>query len=156
MNKKYLWAANILMITLLVLQLFSLTAFSTLLVAPTQGDSMHPTIENGELAVLIPDDFANNIDEKDIVLYHGEYPGSESEDYILHRVIDKEGNQYVTQGDGNYVRDPHPKTEEDIIATAVEINGSPLTIPYLGYLFFHPIITIVLLLATIVLYLVYK
>ncbi|ALU11923.1 peptidase S26 [Ignicoccus islandicus DSM 13165] len=114
-------------------------------IAAVASGSMLPTLERGDLVIVIGSK-PENIKVGDIIVYH-----SCQGPYIIHRVIKvvKEGSTYyfVTKGDNNPGTDwwldqfvdckngtPLPGVPQGRVAGKVlELFGHPIKIPYLGY-----------------------
>lgn len=73
----------------------------------------------GDIMLLIG---SKNINVGDIIVYNGNY-----KDPIIHRVIKKQDNSYVTKGDHNKIIDPVQPSQDKLIGKAV------LKIPLLGW-----------------------
>ena len=82
--------------------------------------SMEPEIMTGSLCFINYDD--RNVDIGDVVAY-------ESGDItVMHRVIDKTVDGYITKGDNNDTEDLAPVPQKHILGTEI------LNIPRLGYI----------------------
>jgi signal peptidase len=95
------------------------------------SDSMEPTIEPGDGFVAVPTAITGETTPGDIVIYQ-----STGEGLVTHRVVDETPAGYVTRGDANPVTDqdggdPHV-TEEDIVAKALQVGDTVVTVPGLG------------------------
>ena len=73
----------------------------------TDGASMEPGISEGDLAVTRP---AAEYHHGDVVAYRSE----EIDRMVLHRVVDRNGERFVTKGDNNSWLDPDMPTEAEI------------------------------------------
>ena len=96
-----------------------------------KGNSMEPTLRDGDLVVVKKVE-PSEVEPGDIIVFYK--PGSKSE-IIIHRVIQKaerRGEVYFrTKGDNNDSADPWLVPEEDLIG--VVVGGSrPLKLPLLG------------------------
>lgn len=97
-------------------------------------DSMEPTIEEGDGFVTIPAAIAGPVEAGDVVVYDARaiHDGG----FVTHRVIDSTTDGYVTRGDANPFTDQDtgepPVGDEQIVAKAVQIDGTVLVIPSLG------------------------
>ena len=92
---------------------------------------MEPTIEPGDGFVAVPTAITGETTPGDIVIYQ-----STGEGLVTHRVVDETPAGYVTRGDANPVTDqdggdPHV-TEEDIVAKALQVGDTVVTVPGLG------------------------
>jgi signal peptidase I len=85
----------------------------------TYGTSMEPALSTGDLAVLRP---ADSYEEGDVVAFDSRRLGTT----VVHRIVDREGDRFVTQGDGNAWRDEDQPAAE-------ELHGALwLTVPHGG------------------------
>ena len=73
----------------------------------TYGKSMEPSVSTGDLAVLRP---AGSYDVGDVVAFHSDALGTT----VMHRIVDRDGDRFVTQGDNNSWRDEERPTAEDL------------------------------------------
>ncbi len=88
------------------------------------GDSMSPTLEHGDLAIL-RNLSSDTIEAGDVIHYIG------TDRYVLHRVVEAGGTGpnrvFTTKGDGNNVEDPSP-------VPARAVRGRLVArVPHLGY-----------------------
>ena len=82
---------------------------------PVHGMSMHPFIRNGrDKAVLSPVE-ESGLEKGTIVLFR--YNGR----HIMHRIIEKRGEVFIIQGDGNDVRTFETARRKDIVAIVARI-----------------------------------
>ena len=82
------------------------------------GNSMEPSMHNGDLAILRQ---SQEFQIGDVILYHHPKLGP-----VIHRIIGDEDNRYLLQGDNN-------GWEDSYRPTASEITGKlSLSVPYLG------------------------
>ncbi|MDQ2050072.1 signal peptidase I [Natronolimnohabitans sp. A-GB9] len=93
--------------------------------------SMEPTIEAGDGFVAVPAAATGDANPGDVVVYE-----STDGELVTHRVVDETDEGYVTRGDANPVTDqdrgdPHV-TDDRIVATALQVGGTVVTIPGLG------------------------
>ena len=95
--------------------------------------SMEPTIGAGDGFIAIPSQ-VSDINEGDVVVF--EARELEGGGLTTHRIVGETDEGYITQGDANPFTDQDsdepPVTDEQIRATALEINGNVVTIPSLG------------------------
>lgn len=106
---------------------------SPLSLVSIQGNSMDPTITSGSLLVTYE---THNVAVDDIVTFYSE----QTEGFVTHRITETTDNGlFITLGDNNAVTDQEigikPLAPSDITSKAVEFNGEPVYIPYLGQLF---------------------
>jgi len=92
-----------------------------------EGNSMHPTLENGDLIIIYKVDF-ESLKVGDIIVFNSPVYNVR----IVHRIKDIKfvGDEKVliTQGDNNRVPDPGYVREKDYIGKYVGIR-----VPYAGY-----------------------
>ncbi|MEM0385188.1 MAG: signal peptidase I [Nitrososphaeria archaeon] len=93
-----------------------------------EGNSMHPTLENGDLIIIYKVDF-RSLQVGDIIVFNSPVYNVR----IVHRIkeIKLIGNEMVliTQGDNNRIPDPGYVREENYIGKYMGIR-----IPYVGYI----------------------
>lgn len=105
-----------------------------ILLSYVETGSMEPTIDTGDGFVAIPSTSEDSVEEGDVIVFDAQ----EIEDGGLttHRVVDETEHGYVTQGDANPFTDQDSGepyvTDGQIVATAWQVNGKVVTIPYLG------------------------
>lgn len=85
--------------------------------------SMEPNLQTGSIIVVRQTNDAEHYEEGDIVTFQ-----TEERVLVTHRIVEVEGNQYITKGDNNDGVDLNPVHELNIIA-----KYTGITIPYLGY-----------------------
>ena len=104
------------------------------LVAYVESGSMEPTIEEGDGFVAIPAVVAGPPQAGDIVTFRAEE--IEGGGLTTHRVVGETEGGYVTRGDANPFTDQDgdepPVTEDRIVAKALQVGGTAVTIPSLG------------------------
>lgn len=128
---------TVVLVPIIVNFLFSVF-FSISFMAFIWGDSMNPTLQDGDALFIMPDDFSS-VDEGDIIAFERDNK------IIVHRVIDDyDHNQFITdryqtQGDNNPEPDP-VVTEDDVIGKVITFSGQPIRIPYLGRIATHPLV----------------
>ena len=88
------------------------------------SESMYPTIELGDLA-LIKKQNMNSYKKGDIVSFYTNRFGKQ--EVITHRIDHLGGNVYITKGDNNSFADSEPLLPRLIIGKVIAI------IPYIGY-----------------------
>lgn len=103
----------------------------------TYGTSMEPGLRTGDLAVLRP---AAGYEVGDVVAFHSPALGTD----VVHRIVDRDGDRFVTQGDGNEWRDEDRPTAEELHGalwvtvpqggTVITALRSPWTVGALGVL----------------------
>ena len=123
----------LLVVVLLSLVLGQLFGQPTLLAYVDSG-SMEPTIDEGDGFVAIPAAVAGPPTEGDVITFHAEE--IEGGGLTTHRVVGETADGYVTRGDANPFTDQDggepPVTEDRIVATALQVGGTVVTIPHLG------------------------
>ncbi|ADD07688.1 peptidase S26 domain protein (plasmid) [Natrialba magadii ATCC 43099] len=96
------------------------------------SDSMEPTVEAGDGFVAVPAAVTGEVEVGDVVVYEADGDGG----LVTHRVVDETDEGYVTRGDANPITDQArgdpPLEEDDVLATAVQVGGTVVTIPGLG------------------------
>ncbi|MFP8952009.1 signal peptidase I [Natrialbaceae archaeon A-arb3/5] len=96
--------------------------------------SMEPTMATGDGFVAIPSIVSGDIEEGDVVVYDARelHDGG----LTTHRVVGETDEGYVTAGDANPFTDQDgdepPVSDDQIVATAWQVNGNVVTIPHLG------------------------
>ena len=78
--------------------------------AVTHGVSMLPRFHTGDLAVIRP---ADEYEIGDVVAYHSPTINS----VVLHRIVERDGNGFITKGDHNTWLDPDRPTADDMLGT---------------------------------------
>ncbi len=81
-------------------------------------DSMKPTINPGDIVIVIPKYLHKNIDVGDIVLYKITLPSNKTI-MVLHRVIDIDDSFIITKGDNRDFRDPWKVPYDNIIGVFI-------------------------------------
>ncbi|ELY60355.1 signal peptidase I [Natronococcus amylolyticus DSM 10524] len=96
--------------------------------------SMEPTIETGDGFVAVPTAVAGPVEEGDVIVFDAQE--IEGGGLTTHRVVEVTDQGYVTQGDANPFPDQDSGeplvTDGQVVATALEVNGEPVTVPHLG------------------------
>lgn len=96
--------------------------------------SMEPTIEAGDGFVAIPSALAGEPEPGDVVVF--EAREIEGGGLTTHRVVEETDRGYVTRGDANPFTDQDggepPVQGGQIVATALQVDGSVVTVPHLG------------------------
>lgn len=96
--------------------------------------SMEPTLEAGDGFVAVPPVLAGGLSEGDVVTFEArELQGG---GLTTHRIVDETAEGYITRGDANPFTDqdgPEPPVQEtQIVAVALQVDGSVVVIPELG------------------------
>lgn len=96
--------------------------------------SMAPTLEPGDGFVAVPTPLSGDIEEGDVVTFQAEE--IQGGGLTTHRVVGETPRGYITKGDANPFTDQDggepPVRESDVVAVALQFDGSVLTIPALG------------------------
>ncbi|WP_254762197.1 signal peptidase I [Natrinema marinum] len=96
--------------------------------------SMEPTMDAGDGFVAVPSVVSGDVEEDDVVVFQARelHDGG----LTTHRVVDETDDGYVTKGDANPFTDQDggepPVQEGQIVAEALQIRGTVVTIPHLG------------------------
>ncbi|ELY54005.1 signal peptidase I [Natronolimnohabitans innermongolicus] len=122
--------AGLLIVLLVVGQLLG----QPILLGYVATGSMEPTMDAGDGFVAIPSVVSGDVGEGDIIVF--EARELHDGELTTHRVVEETDEGYVTRGDANPFTDqdggePHV-SESQIVATAWQVNGNAVTIPYLG------------------------
>lgn len=131
--ERLLTAAFVVVIVSLVLgQVFG----QPILLAYVESGSMEPTIDAGDGFIAVPPPVAGAPSVGDVVTFKAE--AIEGGGLTTHRIVDKTSEGYITRGDANPFTDQDsdepPVTEEQIVAHALQIGDTVVTIPALGTL----------------------
>src|SRR6056297_3527746 len=124
------YAAALFVILLLVGQLLG----QPILLGYVATGSMEPTMDAGDGFVAIPSAVSGDVEEGDVVVFQARelHDGG----LTTHRVVDETEGGYVTKGDANPFTDQDggepPVTDGQIVANALQIEGTVVTIPHLG------------------------
>ncbi|AGB15183.1 signal peptidase I [Halovivax ruber XH-70] len=96
--------------------------------------SMEPEIPAGDGFVAIPTPVSDDPDPGDVVVFDAR--DIQGGGLTTHRIVDETEAGYVTRGDANPFTDQDggepPVTDEQIHATAWQVDGQVVTIPHLG------------------------
>ena len=79
-----------------------------------KGNSMFPLLRNGKDEVILEKCFPENLKPMDVVLFR--YRGK----HVLHRIIRREGERLLIQGDGSIVA-KEECTVDDVVGKVVQI-----------------------------------
>jgi len=83
--------------------------------------SMRPTIKTGAVVMVKP---ALSYKVRDIITFQN---GSGEKDVVTHRIINRQGDEFITQGDANNVADMNPVKKEAILGKVI------FHVSYAGY-----------------------
>ena len=97
--------------------------------------SMEPAISAGDGFVAIPGVVAGEPSEGDVIVFESTASTTHGE-LTTHRVVGETEEGYVTQGDANPFTDQdddeEPVQDDQVVATALQIDDTVVTIPHLG------------------------
>ncbi len=110
-----------------VLSLVALILLNYIALAVVEGRSMEPTLQPGDLIVIVKRISPKDIAVGDVVVYR------RGGTLIIHRVIRIEGDALITKGDNNWLPDP-PVKFQAVLGKVLELGGSPIKVPLVGYL----------------------
>jgi signal peptidase len=103
-------------------------------VSYVETDSMEGTLDAGDGYIAIPAEVAGPVEEGDVITFDAQelHAGG----LTTHRVVDVTDQGYVTKGDANPFTDQDneepPVTDGQVVAKALQVDGSVVTIPHLG------------------------
>ena len=105
-----------------------------ILLSFVETGSMEPTIDTGDGFIAIPSALTGEPEVGDVVVFEAEE--IEGGGLTTHRIVGAEERGYITQGDANLGTDQEagePVVQDaQIVATAVSVGGTTVTIPHLG------------------------
>ncbi len=110
-----------------VLSLIVLVMLGHIALAVVDGRSMEPTLQPGDLVVVVRKISLEDVSVGDVVVYR------RGGTLIIHRVIRVEGDTLITKGDNNLLHDP-PVRFQAVLGKVLELGDSPLKVPLVGYL----------------------
>ena len=93
--------------------------------ATITSGSMWPVLKVNDL-ILMKGMTGDKAEIGQIIIYQN------SKGFTIHRLVRKDGNKLITQGDANDVEDT-PITESQVVGRIVYLGHSPFRIPYLGF-----------------------
>lgn len=93
--------------------------------AAVTSESMAPTLKPGDLVFLKGIEGRGSIEAGDIIVYKA------GKDFVIHRVVKISRDVVFTKGDANEEID-WPVNFQKIVGKALDFNGKPVKIPYLG------------------------
>ena len=101
-----------------------------------ETESMSPALEANDGFVAIPNSITGDVSEGDVIVF--EARDLHGGGMTTHRVVEETDDGYITQGDANPFTDQDgnepPVQDEQIVAKALQVNGTVVPIPSLGYL----------------------
>jgi len=125
---------TVVLVVLVVSMLLGQLLGQPVLLGFVTSDSMEPTIEEGDGFVALPAVLMGEPEPGDVVVFQARelHDGG----LTTHRVVEATENGYVTKGDNNPFTDQDgdepPVTDGQIVAHAVQVDGTVLVIPGLG------------------------
>ncbi len=128
------WAIGTLLIVAVLAIVLGQLLGQPILLGFVSTGSMAPTMDAGDGFVAVPSPLAGDVEEGDVVVFQAEelHGGG----LTTHRVVDETEEGYVTKGDANPFTDQDgdepPVREEQIVAHALQVGGTVVTIPHLG------------------------
>ncbi len=125
---------NILIAVVVVALIIGQLLGQPVLLAYVTSDSMAPTMNEGDGFIAIPSAVAPSPEAGDVVTFQAQE--LEGGGLTTHRIVREADEGYITKGDGNPFADQAnvepPVTSDQIVATALQVGGTTVTIPYLG------------------------
>ncbi|MEM1623538.1 MAG: signal peptidase I [Sulfolobales archaeon] len=110
-----------------LLMLIALTLLDYISLAVVEGTSMEPTLQSGDLVIVIKRVSAENINVGDIIVYR------RGGTLVIHRVLRIENDTLITKGDNNWLPDP-PVRFQSVIGKVLGLGGNIVKVPLVGYL----------------------
>ncbi|MEM2079897.1 MAG: signal peptidase I [Nitrososphaerota archaeon] len=110
-----------------LLTLIALTLLDYITLAVVEGTSMEPTLQSGDLVIVIKRVSTKDISVGDVIVYR------RSGTLIIHRVLRVEDDTLITKGDNNWLPDP-PIRFQAVIGKVLELGGNVVKVPLVGYL----------------------
>ncbi len=125
-----IYIAFVLIIAALIPKALSYLLQTPYPIATITSSSMWPTLKRGDM-VTVKHVEPEKLREGMIVVYKD----SESKGFVIHRIVEIEGDEIVTKGDANEIED-EPVPSSDIIGSVLTVGNRLLKIPYIGYITF--------------------
>ncbi|TKX40016.1 signal peptidase I [Halorubrum sp. CGM4_25_10-8A] len=127
-------AGTALLVVVLVSLVLGQVLGQPVLLAYVDSGSMEPTIDEGDGFLTMPAIVTGPPAEGDVITFRAQE--IEGGGLTTHRVVEETGQGYITRGDANPFTDQDggepPVTQDRIVATAVQVGGTVITIPGLG------------------------
>ncbi|AHG01253.1 hypothetical protein HALLA_02425 (plasmid) [Halostagnicola larsenii XH-48] len=127
------WLQFALVVLVVLVGLFSLLGQPMLVFVET--GSMEPTLEPGDGYVAVPEMFAGEIEQGDVILFEAKELGDDGE-LTTHRVDAVTDEGYITKGDANPFTDQEDEEplvqDEQIRSVGLEVGGDLVVVPGLG------------------------
>ncbi len=98
-------------------------------IATVSGDSMWPTLKQGDIVLLKGVSHIEEVEVGDIIGFR------HTDGLAIHRIVRIEGDEIIARGDANFRDDP-PIGIEDVVGRVPTILGKNARIPYLGHMTF--------------------
>lgn len=111
----------------LAVVLLVLMALGYVTLAVVEGTSMEPTLQTGDVVVVIKGVKPGELSVGDIVVYR------RGSSLIIHRVVSVGHSGIVTKGDNNWAPDP-PVPYEAVVGKVLSVGGATFRVPLVGYL----------------------
>lgn len=128
---------SILLVILVISLLIGGWLGQPILVGYVTTDSMSPTLDPGDGFIAIPEVVTGSVTAGDVITFQAEvlHDGG----LTTHRVVAQTDNGYITKGDNNPVTDQSgsgepPVRQQQIVATALQINDYTIVVPEIGHL----------------------
>lgn len=110
-----------------LIMLIALTLAGYITLAVVEGTSMEPTLQSGDLVVVVKKVSFGDIAVGDIIVYR------RGGTLIIHRVIRVEDDALIAKGDNNWLPDP-PVRFQAVVGKVLELGDSVIKVPLVGYL----------------------
>ena len=127
-------AGTALLVVVLVSLVLGQVLGQPVLLAYVDSGSMEPTIDEGDGFLTMPAIATGPPAEGDVITFRAQE--IEGGGLTTHRVVGETSEGYITRGDANPFTDQDggepPVTNDRIVATAVQVGGTVITIPGLG------------------------
>ncbi|OYR81094.1 signal peptidase I [Halorubrum ezzemoulense] len=127
-------AGTALLVVVLVSLILGQVFGQPVLLAYVDSGSMEPTIDEGDGFLTVPAAVAGSPAEGDVITFRAQE--IEGGGLTTHRIVGETSEGYITEGDANPFTDQDgdepPVTEDRIVAEAVQVGGTVVTIPGLG------------------------
>jgi signal peptidase len=111
----------------LAVALLVLMALGYVTLAVIEGTSMEPTLQTGDVVVVVRGVKPGELSVGDIVVYR------RGSSLIIHRVVSLGPSGIVTKGDNNWAPDP-PVPYEAVVGKVLNVGGVTFRVPLVGYL----------------------
>ncbi|MCS7099492.1 MAG: signal peptidase I [Sulfolobales archaeon] len=115
------------LVVISLLVLVALILLDHVALAVVEGTSMEPTLQPGDLVIIVKRVSPREISVGDVIVYR------RGRNLIIHRVIKVEGSTLITKGDNNWLPDA-PISYQVVVGRVLEVGGRVVKIPLIGYL----------------------